>query len=83
EEGGYGTFLHGYVVDMFYFPIIESHFPDWMPFWGSESFTFFAPVFNIADASITLGAGVFLIYQKHFFKEENKEESDQPETIES
>jgi signal peptidase II len=72
EEGGYGTFLHGYVVDMFYFPIIESHFPDWMPFWGGESFTFFSPVFNVADASITAGAGVFLLFQKHFFKEEGK-----------
>lgn len=74
-EGGYATFLHGHVVDMFYFPIIESHFPDWMPFWGGEAFTFFSPVFNIADASITFGAGIFIIYQKHFFKEKEAEKA--------
>lgn len=73
DEGGYSSFLHGHVVDMFYFPIIESHFPDWMPFWGGEAFTFFSPVFNVADASITLGAGVFIIFQKHFFKEKEAE----------
>lgn len=72
-EGGYETFLHGHVVDMFYFPIIESTFPDWFPFWGGEHFVFFSPVFNLADASITLGAGIFLIYQKHFFNEKNSE----------
>jgi signal peptidase II len=79
EEGGYGSFLHGYVVDMFYFPIIESHFPDWMPIWGGESFTFFSPVFNVADASITTGAGVFLLFQKHFFKEEGKKVQEKSE----
>jgi len=73
-EGGYATFLHGRVVDMFYFPIIESHFPSWFPVWGGEDFTFFSPVFNLADASITTGVGIFIIYQKHFFKEEKKSE---------
>jgi signal peptidase II len=73
-DGGYESFLHGHVVDMFYFPIIESTFPDWLPFWGGEHFIFFSPVFNLADASITFGAGIFLIYQKHFFNEKPKEE---------
>jgi signal peptidase II len=68
-EGGYAPLLQGRVVDMFYFPIIESSFPSWFPFWGGEDFTFFSPVFNIADAAISLGIGILLIYQKHFFKE--------------
>ncbi|MEZ5174440.1 MAG: signal peptidase II [Bacteroidia bacterium] len=72
-EGGYASFLHGHVVDMFYFPLIESNFPDWIPFWGGEHFIFFSPVFNLADASITFGAGIFLIYQKHFFAEKKAE----------
>jgi signal peptidase II len=70
--GGYGTFLHGLVVDMFYFPLIESDFPDWLPIWGGEHFIFFSPVFNLADAAISTGVGVFLLYQKHFFKEGKK-----------
>lgn len=68
-EGGYAPLLQGRVVDMFYFPIIESTFPSWFPFWGGEDFIFFSPVFNIADAAITVGIGILLIYQKHFFKE--------------
>jgi signal peptidase II len=70
-EGGYGTFLHGLVVDMFYFPLIESTFPNWLPIWGGEHFIFFSPVFNLADAAISTGVGLFIIYQKHFFKEKN------------
>lgn len=66
-DGGYETFLHGRVVDMFYFPLIESTFPDWLPIWGGEHFIFFSPVFNVADVSISTGVGVFLLYQKHFF----------------
>ena len=68
-NGGYAPLLQGRVVDMFYFPIIESTFPSWFPFWGGEEFTFFSPVFNIADAAISVGIGILLIYQKHFFKE--------------
>lgn len=67
EEGGYAPFLHGKVVDMFYFPIIQGHFPEWVPFWGSENFIFFRPVFNIADASISIGVAMILINQKRFF----------------
>jgi signal peptidase II len=73
EGGGYGTLLHGLVVDMFYFPLIEADFPEWLPIWGGEHFIFFSPVFNLADASISTGVGVFLLYQKHFFKEGKKE----------
>lgn len=69
QEGGYAGFLHGKVVDMLYFPLIEGHFPSWFPFWGGEEFLFFRPVFNIADSSITVGVAIILIFQKKFFKE--------------
>jgi signal peptidase II len=69
--GGYAGFLHGKVVDMLYFPIItDAHFPSWFPLWGGESFEFFRPVFNIADASISLGVLCILLFQKRFFREE-------------
>ena len=66
-EGGYAGFLHGRVVDMLYFPLISGQFPSWMPIWGSESFLFFRPVFNIADSSISVGVILLLIFQKKFF----------------
>ncbi len=66
-EGGYSSVLHGKVVDMFYFPIIEGHFPSWFPFWGTEEFQFFRPVFNFADASISVGVALIVIFQKRFF----------------
>ena len=74
EEGGYNTFLHGKVVDMLYFPVIEGHYPDWFPFWKNREFIFFRPVFNTADSSITVGVFVLLIFQKKFFKKHNKEQ---------
>lgn len=62
---GYAPFLMGKVVDMFYFPLIESTFPDWVPFWGGENFVFFSPVFNFADACVSVGVVVILLfYQK-------------------
>ena len=68
-EGGYATFLHGKVVDMFYFPIIDGTFPDWVPFWGGDRFVFFRPVFNVADSAITIGITSILLFQRSFFKE--------------
>jgi len=67
KGGGYGTFLHGKVVDMLYFPIIETHFPTWVPLWGGEEFIFFRPVFNIADSSITTGVLILIFFQKKVF----------------
>lgn len=65
---GYAPFLHGKVVDMLYFPIIrDAHYPSWVPFVGGEEFEFFQPVFNIADASISIGFIALLIWQKKFF----------------
>lgn len=67
EGGGYAGFLHGKVVDMFYFPMFEGFFPDWLPIWGGEHFLFFRPVFNVADASITLGVVTLLLFYRSFF----------------
>jgi len=68
-EGGYSSFLHGKVVDMFYFPIINTHWPEWSPFRAGESFVFFRPVFNIADSAITCGVISILIFQKKMFRD--------------
>lgn len=65
---GYAGFLHGRVVDMLYFPMVHSVFPNWLPVWGGESFEFFSPIFNIADASISSGVITLLLFQKRFFK---------------
>ncbi|TLX73966.1 lipoprotein signal peptidase [Labilibacter sediminis] len=67
-EGGYAPFLHGKVVDMFYFPLIEGNFPQWFPFWGGDRFVFFRPVFNVADSAITIGIVLILIFQRKYFK---------------
>jgi signal peptidase II len=63
-EGGYAPFLHGAVVDMFYFPLWEGRLPEWLPVWGGEHFLFFRPVFNIADAAITSGVVLFILVQR-------------------
>lgn len=59
---GYSSFLYGKVVDMFYFPLIVTTWPDWMPWWGGDDFIFFAPVFNFADACITVGALLIIFF---------------------
>ncbi|GAA4209101.1 lipoprotein signal peptidase [Pedobacter jeongneungensis] len=71
---GYESWFHGRVVDMFYFPIAEGHFPSWLPIWGGEEFVFFRPVFNLADAAISVGVILILIFQKNYFKEDVKDE---------
>lgn len=58
----YGTWLHGKVVDMLYFPLFEFDFPSWFPFWGGEHFLFFQPVFNLADSAITIGILVLIFF---------------------
>ncbi len=65
--GGYGAFLHGKVVDMLYFPIIETRYPVWFPFVGGEEFLFFRPVFNVADSAITTGVLILIVFQKKIF----------------
>ena len=66
--GGYSSFLHGRVVDMFYFPIINTHWPVWSPYKPGESFVFFRPVFNIADSAITCGVISIVLFQKRMFR---------------
>lgn len=80
SSSGYASFLHGSVVDMLYFPIIKSHFPSWLPVIGGDDFEFFSPIFNIADASISVGVITLLIFQKRFFKKHQKQEHPVAET---
>ncbi|MDE7389196.1 MAG: lipoprotein signal peptidase [Muribaculaceae bacterium] len=66
EAGGYAPALHGMVVDMLYFPLCEWNWPQWMPWVGSEHFIFFHPVFNIADAAISVGIiAIILFYSRY------------------
>ena len=67
ETGGYSSLLHGKVVDMLYFPLLNSHYPDWLPIWGGEHFIFFRPVFNIADAGISVGIFMILLFYRKVF----------------
>lgn len=64
EGGGYGTLLHGKVVDMLYFPLVSWYWPEWMPWIGGERFEFFQPVFNIADAAISVGIIALLLFYR-------------------
>lgn len=61
-EGGYGEWLHGLVVDMLYFPLCEWDWPSWMPWVGGEHFIFFRPVFNLADAAISVGMILLILF---------------------
>lgn len=61
---GYAPLFYGKVVDMFYFPLFSGTFPEWFPIWGGEEFLFFRPIFNFADASITIGVFYFILFQK-------------------
>lgn len=69
EDGGYAPLFFGRVVDMFYFPLFKGYLPEWLPFWGGDYFVFFRPVFNIADAAISTGVGLMIIFQKKVMKE--------------
>ncbi len=61
---GYSTFLHGKVVDMFYFPIIQTTWPEWVPYFGGSEYVFFSPVFNFADACISVGVVALLLFYR-------------------
>jgi len=71
----YAPIFQGRVVDMFYFPLIRGTYPSWFPVWHGQYFEFFQPVFNFADASISVGVIAILIWQKRYFKHEVIEES--------
>jgi signal peptidase II len=66
---GYADWLHGRVVDMFYFPIIDTYWPDWIPFVGGEHFIFFSPIFNFADAAISCGIIALLLFYSRYLNE--------------
>lgn len=65
----YGTWFHGEVVDMFYFPIWKGYLPEWLPIWGGKYFTFFNAIFNVADAAISVGVALLIIFNKRIFKD--------------
>lgn len=69
----YGGLFHGKVVDMLYFPLVDTTWPDWVPFVGGNNFRFFEPVFNIADTAISTGVGILLVFNKRAFKHHDEE----------
>lgn len=73
----YAPLMFGRVVDMFYFPLIDTIWPSWVPFVGGDRLLFFAPVFNFADSCVTVGAFYLILFQNRFFTrtEEKKEEN--------
>jgi len=73
EEGGYGTLFHGKVVDMLYFPLWKGYLPEWLPIMGGKYFTFFEPVFNIADMAISTGVGILIFFNKRAFPRKDQE----------
>ena len=73
-EGGYAGFLYGRVVDMLYFPLIDTHWPDWMPVVGGNRLQFFRPVFNLADTAISTGVISILLFHRKFFLADDKED---------
>lgn len=71
-EGGYASFFYGHVVDMFQFPLITWNWPNWIPFWGGEPYTFFQYVFNFADTYVSIGIILILFFNKKVFPSNNK-----------
>ncbi|MTG96656.1 MULTISPECIES: lipoprotein signal peptidase [Myroides] len=68
SDDPYGTWFHGKVVDMFYFPIWRGTLPEWLPIWGGKYFTFFNAIFNLADVAISVGVGILIVFNKKIFK---------------
>ncbi len=81
-EGGYAPFLHGKVVDMFYFPLFELDWPSWIPVIGGKHFEFFSAIFNFADAAITIGV-IWLIVELVFFQKKEEKPADKEKNIEA
>lgn len=86
-EGGYSSFMFGKVVDMFYFPLISTTWPEWVPYFGGKSFEFFRPVFNVADTAISTGVISILLFHREIFRQkelmgEQTSPSNQAESVE-
>ncbi|WP_323787215.1 lipoprotein signal peptidase [Psychroserpens sp.] len=79
SNGGYDAVFHGKVVDMLHFPMWSGVLPNWIPFYGGQYFTFFEPVFNIADMAISTGIGILIFFNKRAFK--NEEEPKETENL--
>jgi signal peptidase II len=79
SDDPYGGLFYGKVVDMLYFPLIDTTWPEWVPVFGGNSFRFFEPVFNIADTAISTGVGILLVFNKSAFAKKNEKvvETDQ------
>ena len=78
----YGKLFYGKVVDMLYFPLVDTTWPNWVPYFGGENFRFFEPVFNIADTAISTGVGILLVFNKKAFKKEEEPDSNaEQETV--
>ncbi len=73
-DGGYERIFHGKVVDMFHFPIWKGYLPEWIPFIGGDYFTFFEPVFNLADMAISTGVGILIFFNSRAFQKKDSEE---------
>jgi signal peptidase II len=74
ETGGYADVFHGKVVDMLHFPIWNGVLPEWLPFFGGKYFSFFDPVFNVADVAISTGIGILMVFNKKAFNDNSKTE---------
>ncbi len=83
SEGGYAPFLQGRVVDMFYFPLINSSYPEWFPWIGGNNFSFFRPVFNVADSAISIGVAMILLFYRSYFLSEDKKKAEQEASVNS
>lgn len=81
KAGGYAGFLHGKVVDMLYFPVYRGYLPTWIPFKGGDYFVFFNPIFNIADAAISVGVITILVFQRRFFHKHHEKEAAEKEQV--
>ena len=81
-EDNYGSLFYGKVVDMLHFPIVKGYLPDWIPVFGGDYFTFFNPVFNVADVAISTGVGLLLLYNnKAFGSKQKTTQSDKSELV--
>ncbi|WP_424003306.1 lipoprotein signal peptidase [Maribacter sp. IgM3_T14_3] len=79
----YGKLFYGKVVDMLYFPMVDSTWPTWMPMVGGQNFRFFEPVFNIADTAISTGVGILLVFNKRAFNKEEEVPVQETESIQN